>query len=159
MSAGRNILAVRQVSPSAWAAFVARVVVSLMFFMAGIWKVFTVGALEHARNVFVVPYQDSILPAWSLWASGAAIPFVELVAGGLLLVGWKRFPAAVGLGGVLIVVTFGHLLAEPLFAFDAHVVPRTLLLVVALVLRDEDRLSLDAVLARRRSSRSAAPRR
>ena len=48
------------------------------------------------------------------------MPFVELIAGGLMLAGWMRWPAALGLGGVLILVTFGHLLAEPLFAFKAR---------------------------------------
>ena len=57
-----------------------------------------------------------------------------------MLVGWLRWPAALGLGGVLVLVTFGHLLAEPLFAFDAHVVPRTVLLVIVLALFGEDRL-------------------
>ena len=55
-----------------------------------------------------------------------------------------------GLGSVLMLVTFGHLLAEPLYAFNAHVVPRAVLLVVVLAMFDEDRLSLDAWVAWRR---------
>ena len=138
--------------PKAWAVFVARSVLGLMFFMAGWWKVFTIGALTHARSGFVEPYADSWLPAWSLWAAGTAVPFVELIGGGLMLVGWMRWPAALGLGGVLVLVTFGHLLAEPLFAFDAHVVPRTVLLVVVAALFGEDRWSVDEWLARRRAA-------
>ncbi len=80
------------------------------------------------------------------------MPFVELVGGGLMLVGWLRWPAALGLGGVLVLVTFGHLLAEPLFAFNAHVLPRTILLVVALALFHEDRWSVDGCLRRRRTA-------
>ncbi len=133
----------------ALAAFVARAIVGLTFFMAGWWKVFTVGALTHAQSGFVEPYADTWLPAWALWATGTAVPFVELIGGGLMLLGWLRWPAALGLGGVLVLVTFGHLLAEPLFAFNAHVLPRTILLVVALVLFHEDRWSLDAWLSRR----------
>lgn len=114
-----------------------------MFFVAGWWKVFTLGAVEHARNLFVVPYADTFLPAWALWAAGVVVPFAELVGGALLLIGWKRLPAAITLGGVLILVTFGHLLAEPLHAFHTQVFPRTILLVVILVLFDEDRIHLD----------------
>ena len=118
--------------------------------MAGWWKVFSLGAAEHARSLFVEPYADTWLPEWALWPVGTAVPFVELIRGGLLLVGWLRWPAALELGGVLILVTFGHLLAEPLFAFDTHVVPRTVLLVVAAVLFQEDRWSVDGWLERRR---------
>ena len=136
----------------ALAAFVARVILGLIFFMAGWWKVFTLGALQHARSGFVEPYADTWLPAWALWTTGTAVPFVELVGGGLMLVGWLRWPAALGLGGVLVLVTFGHLLAEPLYAFDAHVVPRTVLLIVVLALLSEDRWSMDGWLARRGSA-------
>ena len=88
------------VDARALAAFVSRAIVGLTFFMAGWWKVFTVGALTHAQSGFVEPYADTWLPAWALWATGTAVPFVELVGGGLTLVGWLRWPAALGLGGV-----------------------------------------------------------
>ena len=136
--------------PRALAAFVARAILGLIFFMAGWWRVFTLGAVQHARSVFVEPYGETWLPEWALWATGTAVPFVELVGGGLMLVGWMRWPAALGLGGVLVLVTFGHLLAEPLFAFNAHVVPRTVLLIVVLALFAEDRWSVDAWRERRR---------
>ena len=142
----------RPANPRALAALVARSVLGLIFFMAGWWKVFSLGALQHARSGFVEPYAESWLPAWALWATGTAVPFVELIAGGLMLVGWLRWQAALGLGGVLVLVTFGHLLAEPLFAFDAHVVPRTVLLVVVLALFEEDRWSVDGWLRRRRAA-------
>ena len=110
--------------PRCWAVFVARVILGLIFLMAGIWKVFELGAVEHARNLFVVAYEGTFLPAWSLWATG-------------------RRP---GPG----VEAFGHLLAEPLYAFNTHAIPRTLLLVVVLVLFEEDRWSVDAWLQRKR---------
>jgi uncharacterized membrane protein YphA (DoxX/SURF4 family) len=133
----------------AWAIGFARLVLGLIFFMAGVHKVFTQGALEHARQWFL-PFRDTFLPVWSLWAVGVAIPFVELVAGGLLLVGWQIRGALIALGGVLVVVTFGHLLHEPLYPFHEHVIPRLALLVFVLAMpRDDDRFALDAVLHRR----------
>ncbi len=127
-----------------WAIFLARVLLGLIFFMAGWWKVFTLGPIAHARGMFVEPYAESFLPAWSLWATGATIPVVELLAGAMLLLGlWTR-TALLALGAVLILVTFGHLLADPLFAFHAHVIPRAaLLLFVLLMPAAEDRLSAD----------------
>jgi hypothetical protein len=47
-----------------WAILIARLILGLIFFIAGVWKVFTLGSLEHARRMFV-----------------------ELIAGGLLIAG------------------------------------------------------------------------
>ena len=126
-----------------WAELFSREILGFIFFMAGAYKVFRLGPVAHARDLFVQPYADSILPAWSLWLTGTTIPFVELIAGALLIVGWRTRDALVALGVILVIVTFGHLLAEPLFAFDRHVVPRWALLVACFVLRDDARLSID----------------
>ena len=134
-----------------WAVLFARLVLGLIFFMAGFWKVFQLGALEHARKYFL-PFADTFLPLWSLWFVGVTIPFVELLGGALLLIGLRVREALIALGGVLVIVTFGHLLREPLFNFSGHVIPRlALLLFVLWCPREVDRLSLDHVLARKRS--------
>jgi hypothetical protein len=49
------------------------------------------------------------------------------------------------------VVTFGHLLKEPLYEFHTHVIPRLALLLFVLMLpREDDLFSLDYLLGRRR---------
>ena len=132
-----------------WALLFARLVLGLIFFMAGVFKVFELGPLEHARRYFL-PYVDTFLPVWSLWLVGTAIPFVELIAGGLVIVGWRIRWAAVALGMVLAVVTFGHLLKEPLYAFHTHVIPRlALVLFVLMMPAAMDRFSIDGWLKRR----------
>ena len=129
--------------------FFARAALGLMFLMTGIFRVFEMGAVEHARRFFVGPYAETFLPTWSLWLVGTTIPFVELSAGALMLLGFRVREAAMGIGGVLLIVIFGHMLTEPFFAFDGHVLPRMLLLlVVLLVPRKHDRLSVDAALQR-----------
>jgi len=138
-----------QIGNRSWAILVARVLLGLIFFMAGLWKVFTLGPVAHALRWFVEPYADTFLPNWSLWATGTVIPVVELVAGALLLLGLRTRLALVALGGVLAVVTFGHLLANPLYEFHTHVIPRAALLLFLLVMpASEDRISLDNWLAR-----------
>src|SRR3954464_15123981 len=92
----------------AWATLFARLVLGLIFFMAGVYKVFELGPLDHARKYFL-PFRDTFLPVWSLWAVGTAIPVVELVAGALVLVGWRSREALLALGAVLVIVSFGHL--------------------------------------------------
>jgi putative oxidoreductase len=135
-----------EIDGRAWAILFVREILGLIFFMAGAWKVFGLGPLEHARKYFL-PYADTFLPVWSLWATGVAIPFVELVAGGLLIAGYRARQALLALGGVLVVVTFGHLLKEPLYPFHEHVVPRLVLLLFLLMLPAEgDRFSVDAFL-------------
>jgi uncharacterized membrane protein YphA (DoxX/SURF4 family) len=134
----------------AWAILFARLVLGLIFFMAGVYKVFQQGPLNHARKWFL-PYSDTFLPVWSLWATGVTIPFVELIAGAMVILGLRVREALVALGFVLAVVTFGHLLKEPLYEFHTHVIPRlALLLFIFLLPRRNDRFSLDHYFANKK---------
>jgi uncharacterized membrane protein YphA (DoxX/SURF4 family) len=137
-------------SQRSWAVLFARIVLGLIFFMAGCWKIFQLGPLEHARKYFL-PFADTFLPVWSLWPVGVTIPFVELLGGALLLIGLRVREALIALGGVLVIVTFGHLLHDPLFNFSGHVIPRLALLLFLLWCpREVDWLSLDYLLGRKR---------
>ncbi len=130
----------------AWAIFTARTILGIVFFVAGAYKVFLWGPLEHARVLFVGPYADTFLPVWALWATGSAVPVIELVTGFLVLVGlWTR-PSLVILGGLLAFVSFGHLLLQPSTSLNAFILPRSgLLLFVLLMPHAADRFSLDAL--------------
>ena len=132
----------------AWAILFVRLVLGLIFFMAGVMKVFQLGPLNHARKYFL-PYADTFLPVWSLWAMGVVIPFVELIAGAMVILGLRVRDALVALGFVLAVVTFGHLLSAPLYEFHTHVIPRLALVLFLLLLpREDDLFSLDYFIAR-----------
>lgn len=142
--------AARDRSSRAWALLFARLVLGFIFFMAGVYKVFGLTPEGHVRKWFL-PFSDTFLPTWSLWAAGLAIPFVELFGGALLLVGFRVRAALLALGGVLVVVTFGHLLKEPLYPFHEHVFPRLILLLFVLAMPGEDdRFSIDGWLRGRR---------
>ena len=118
--------------------------------MAGMYKVFQMGPVEHARKLFVEPYSKTFLPISALWAVGTIIPIIELVAGALIIIGFQTRNALVLLGFVLVIVTFGHLLKEPLYEFHTHVIPRlTLLLFVLILPREDDHFSVDYFLMRR----------
>lgn len=134
-----------------WALLFARLVLGLIFFMAGVWKVFGLGPLEHVRKFFL-PFADTFLPIWSLWLVGVVIPFIEMIAGALVILGLRTRAALVALGFVLAVVTFGHLLKEPLYEFHTHVIPRlALLLFILLLPREDDTFSVDYLLALRKN--------
>ncbi len=120
------------VPDQAWAILFARLVLGLIFGMAGWGKVFKMGAVEHAHRYFVDPYATTWIPGWLLWALGLSIPFVELTSGWLLLVGFLVRPALIALGLILAIVTYGHLLKDFLYEFHTHVIPRLALLVFIL---------------------------
>jgi uncharacterized membrane protein YphA (DoxX/SURF4 family) len=106
--------------------------------------VFELGPIEHALRFFVEPYASTLLPEWALWIAGVGIPFAELIGGALVLVGLWRPWGLIVLGGVLVTVTFGHLVAEPLYAFDAHVFPRLVLLLFLMTIPTSwDTMSVD----------------
>ena len=130
-----------------WAIFFAREILGLIFFMAGVYKVFSLGPLEHARKYFL-PFSQTFLPVWSLWATGTVIPIVEFLAGMMLIVGLRVREALIALGFVLVIVTFGHLVENPLYPFHEHVIPRLALLVFVLLFpADDDRISVDYLLS------------
>jgi uncharacterized membrane protein YphA (DoxX/SURF4 family) len=134
-----------------WAVFCARVILGLIFGMAGWHKTFVMTPAGHAAAYFTGPYADSWIPYWMLYAAGVTVPIVELVAGWMLVAGFRVRESMIALGLVLILVTYGHLLAEFLFNFNGHVIPRLALLAfVSMVPREVDRLSIDAWLSARR---------
>src|SRR5881227_2061419 len=87
-----------------WALLFARLVLGLIFFMAGFWKVFQLGPIEHARKYFL-PFSDTFLPVWSLWFVGIIVPLIELIGGALVLLGLRTRDALIALGVVLVIVT------------------------------------------------------
>jgi hypothetical protein len=50
----------------------------------------------------------------------------------MIIVGWKTRHVLIALGAVLVTVTFGHLLEQPLYAFHEHVIPRLALVLFIL---------------------------
>ena len=127
----------------------------MIFGMAGFYKCFVLTPVGHAERLFITPYADTWIPIWLLWVTGVTIPVVELVAGWLLVVGWRIRESLVALGLVLILGTYGHLLLEPLYSFSGHVIPRLALLIfVAMLGPENDQLSVDYWLSARRSRRT-----
>jgi len=133
-----------------WARFFARGIVGILFFMAGWWKCFELTPVGHTQRFFLEAYAETWIPEALLWAFGLSIPVLELVAGGLVVIGFRTREALILLGFILLVVTYGHTLTEPLFSIQGHILPRGLILLAALVLpAEEDRLSVDSWLGAR----------
>lgn len=141
-----------------WALLYARWILGLTFLMAGFYKVFDLGVGEHARRFFVEGYRDTWLPEWLLWAAGMAIPFAELVAGGMICLGFRVRSACLTIGTILVIVTFGHLMKEPFFSISDQIFPRLVLLIFILSVPPErDQSSLDDLLRRKDDDDTSEP--
>jgi len=143
-------------SDYAWVIFVARWILGLMFFFAGIYK-FILGPLEYAREMSVMRHAVASVPASIWWAGALVTPFVELSIGVLLLLGlWTRQTLWL-LGAVLILATLAYgvdALYHPvgtnalaLSPVNDYLISRVALLVVVLYPpREHDRYSVDSLL-------------
>ena len=132
------------------AAFIARWILGVLFLVAGYWKVFTLTATQHAQKFFVEGFADTWIPEWLLWSLGLSIPYLELLAGVLLVVGFRIRETLIALGCLLILTTYGHALQEPLFDIDGHTFTRLVLILFLLVHGwSEDRATVDWWLLRR----------
>ena len=87
--------------------------------------------------------------------TGRQDSFSQLTAGWLLVAGYLRRPVAISLGFLLLMVTYGHALLEPLFNVNSHIFPRLILLLPTLALRVvDDPWSIDGMLARRKREKT-----
>lgn len=134
------------------AYFIVRWILGILFLVAGHWKVFVLGAGVHAERFFVLAYTDSWIPQWLLSLFGTVIPYWELAAGVLLIVGFRMREVLTSLGVLLLITTYGHALKEPLFDITGHTFSRlTLILFLLLMFRFKDRLSVDGWLERKQA--------
>jgi putative oxidoreductase len=144
-----------------WAAFTVRWVLGLIFLMAGWWKCFTLGPRGHAEQLFIGWFKGedpTWIPVWLLWTLGVTIPVVELLAGAMVCLGLGRRIAYIALAAILVIVTYGHLLLEPLFDTTSHIFPRLVLLTFLFIApMKHDVLSADWLIRRGLSHRGRSP--
>ena len=135
--------------------FIVRWILGLLFLMAGYWKVFVLTPAAHAQQFFVEGFSDSWIPSWLLHLFGYSIPFLELVAGLLICIGFKTREALIAVGLLLIITTYGHALQQPLFNIDGHTFTRLALIVFLLLApADSNRYSIDQWLLARKHKQS-----
>lgn len=144
----------------AWAAFVPRAIVGLMFVFAGANKVFTIGPRAYAEMVHEHSHMVQFFPWQVVDHVAFATGFVEIALGALLTIGFKTRWAARLLGGMMVLVAAGYGLAglvDPvggvtamdIRAVNTYILPRAMLLIIVLMLPAEDDLfTAEKLLAR-----------
>ena len=131
------------------AVLTVRLILGFIFFMQGFGKVVTWGMEKVFQADFFQGTFEDLLPASIIWITAYYTSYVELIGGLLLVLGFKTNYALYALASVLVVVTFGHGLAEPIWDLS-HVMYRTILLVALLLLpREWDRFSLDSIIKKK----------
>ena len=136
--------------------FIVRWILGLIFLMAGYWKVFVLTPAGHAQQFFVEGFSETWIPTWLLNLFGYSIPFLELVAGLLICIGFRTREALIAVGLLLVITTYGHSLQQPLFDIDGHTFTRLALIVFLLLAPvGNDRYSIDHLLLARKGNRSA----
>lgn len=119
-----------------------RLILGFIFFFQGFGKVFKFGLNNVYNNFFKTSYSD-LLPDFILVFTSYYTSLIELFAGFLLIIGFKKNYALYALASVLVIVTIGHGLKEPIWDLS-HVIYRTILLISLLLLPNEyDILSID----------------
>jgi len=134
------------------AVLTTRLLLGFIFLMQGYGKVFTWG-IEKLNNMeFFHETYKNILPDYITQATAYYTSYVELIGGFLLVLGFKKDYALYALASVLIIVTFGHGLAEPIWDLS-HVMYRAILLIALLIIPKEwDSYSLDIYIQKFKSS-------
>lgn len=136
------------------AVLTIRLILGFIFMMQGFGKVFTWGVEKVYNMGFFYGTFKNLLPDSVIHITAYYTSYVELFGGFLLLIGFKRDWALYALASVLVIVSFGHGLAEPIWDLS-HVMYRTILLVSLLILPKEwDRFSIDCLIDRKKQENS-----
>tara|TARA_R110001632_G_scaffold18712_20_gene57715 strand:- start:3736 stop:4158 length:423 start_codon:yes stop_codon:yes gene_type:complete len=124
------------------AVLTIRLILGFVFFFQGFGKVFKFGLDNVYQNFFQSSYSE-LLPDFLLLFSAYYTSLIELIGGLLLIIGFKRDLTLYFLASVLVIVSFGHGLKEPIWDLS-HVMFRTILLVSLLLLpKSLDIFSID----------------
>ncbi|CAL2102448.1 DoxX family protein [Tenacibaculum sp. 190130A14a] len=119
-----------------------RLILGFVFFFQGFGKVFKFGLNNVYENFFLKSYTD-LLPDFLLLFTAYYTSIIELIGGLLLIIGFKRDLALYFLASVLVIVTIGHGMKDPIWDLS-HVMYRTILLVGLLLLpKSLDKFSID----------------
>lgn len=124
--------------------FSARWILGFIFLMAGYGKVFSWGISNVYKSSFA-SFNETFLPEFLLQFTAYYTSYVELLAGILLIIGFKRDYALYALASVLIIVTFGHGLQSPIWEVKDVVFRAILMGALLMVPAEWDKWQIERV--------------
>lgn len=129
---------------------IARCLLGVGTLLPALWRIFHVGPFAQARQEFVAPLAGTGVPLWLRWLVGFTLPFVDLIAGGLVLIGVQTRGALVAIAATIMAMTLGALVKEPLHDLPLQMLPRIVLVLYLLATPESvDRWGLQSWLERR----------
>jgi len=133
-----------------WVVLFLRVALGMIFFSMGFTKVFIIGIVPYAETNFVEAYAGTWLPVPLLWIAGIIDPIVLLVGGILLILGLFTRWTCIGCGLLMMMIFFGHLVADPFTDFTSHPLPYLAMILFILYLEPKgNRISIDGIIKKR----------
>jgi thiosulfate dehydrogenase [quinone] large subunit len=137
-----------KISNTGLASLFSRWTLGLFVGMIGFHKVFVLTPQVHAEKFFIEGFKESWVPDVLLNWLGYSIPFVELIIGLLLFIGYRVRETLVALGILLTIVAYGHLLQNVFYDPTSHFLPRfALMIFLLLIYSKEDEFTLENYLS------------
>lgn len=127
--------------------FFTRCLLGLIFLMQGYGKVFTYG-VNNVYDQFFISYTQ-ILPTFLVQFTAYFTSYVELIGGLFLVLGLFRNYTYYGLALVILIVSFGHGLAQPIWDLQHVFFRSALLIILFLTPQENDKWSLDYLITKR----------
>jgi uncharacterized membrane protein YphA (DoxX/SURF4 family) len=121
---------------------IMRLILGFIFFYQGAGKLYHIGFENVYSGFFMESYQD-VLPEPLIWLTAVFTTYAELICGMFVVIGLFKKWNYIVLGLILVVVTIGHGMLEPIWGLE-HVMYRAIFLIALLLLPVTwDRFSLD----------------
>lgn len=120
-----------------------RMTLGVLFLFAGVGKL--VGGVGEFASGLAERFGETWLPESLVLLAGHLLPFVEVALGALLVLGLFTVPALVGVGALVLLLTFGTTVVEDHEAVGRNVV-YGLVVFGLLWLGDRNRYALDRVI-------------
>ncbi len=128
--------------------FFTRCLLGLIFLMQGYGKVFTYG-VNNVYEQFFISYTETF-PIFLVQFTAYFTSYTELIGGLFLVFGLFRNYTYYGLALVILIVSFGHGLAQPIWDLQHVFFRSALLIILFLTPQENDKWALDYIITKRK---------
>jgi len=124
--------------------FFIRLLLGVIFLMQGFGKVFTFG-VDNVYQKFFVSYTE-FLPEFLVQTTAYFTSYAELIGGFFLIIGLFRNYVYYVFIAILLVVSFGHGIAQPIWDLQHVFFRATLLAFLLFMPQEKDKWAIDQII-------------